>query len=220
MKICNKCKVTILDDTELCPLCRHALAGEEGGLRSYPDAIGSIKKARMLENIVLFLSLVAATAMIITNILVDASFLWSFIGVLALVYVNAVLRIAILGRSGYQAKVYGLVFLALLILLGIDYITGFRGWSLAFVFPGGIMGVDLALLILMLVNRRNWQSYMLPQLVMFLLSLLSILFVLVGWNRHPLVGLIASAVTLFVFLGTLILGDRRARDEMKRRFHI
>jgi hypothetical protein len=31
---------------------------------------------------------------------------------------------------------------------------------------------------------------------------------------------IACAASVFIFLGTLIIGDERARTEMKRRFHI
>lgn len=65
-----------------------------------------------------------------------------------------------LGKSGYLAKTVCLVLLAIVMLLGIDYLTGYRRWSLDYVFPGGIIAIDLALFILILINRRNWQSYM------------------------------------------------------------
>lgn len=220
MKTCPKCNVKILDDTDRCPLCRHALSGPEGGLHSYPDAVRSIRKARMLENMFLFLSVIGGFAMVCVNYLVNPDYWWSLIGILALIYINVVLRYAILGRSGYQAKVYGLVILALLMLEGIDFLTGDRGWALSYVYPSGIMALEVTILILMLVNRRNWQSYMLPQIMVFLMSLLSFVFYWTGLVTHMTVAFVAMIFTLFSFLGTLILGDQRARNEMKRRFHI
>ncbi len=59
-------------------------------------------------------------------------------------------------------------------LLGIDYLTGYRRWSLDYVFPGGIIAIDLALFILILINRRNWQSYMMSELLTILLSIVPV----------------------------------------------
>ena len=38
------------------------------------------------------------------------------------------------------------------------------GWALTFVFPSAILAMVLATIILMIVNIRNWQSYMMMQL--------------------------------------------------------
>lgn len=59
-------------------------------------------------------------------------------------------------------------------LLGIDYLTGYRRWSLDYVLPGGIIAIDLALFILILINRRNWQSYMMSELLTILLSIVPV----------------------------------------------
>ena len=117
MKTCPKCNV-----------CRHALSGPDGGLRSYPDAVGSIRRARLFENMVLFLSVIAGIVALYLNYKLSHTNWWSLIVVLSLFYVNVVIRYAILGRSGYQSKVYGLLVIALLVLEGIDYLTGFEGW--------------------------------------------------------------------------------------------
>ena len=51
-----------------------------------------------------------------------------------------------------------------LFLEGIDLLTGASGWALTFVFPSAILAMVLATIILMIVNIRNWQSYMMMQL--------------------------------------------------------
>ena len=73
---------------------------------------------------------------------------------------------------------------------------------------------------LMCVNRRNWQSYIMWQIFMILCSFVPIILYLTGIIYVPYLALAALGTSVFLFLGTLIIGDRRARVELKRRFHI
>ena len=159
MNRCQKCNVVILDDTDRCPLCQHVLEtdGTKGENR-YPDAIEVTRRFRFLENLVLFLSIVVETILVIINYTVDKDVAWSLIAGNILLYLNVVLRMAVLGKSGYMAKTVSLILLAVVLLLGIDYLTGYNRWSLDYVFPGGILAIDVTLLVLILVNRSNWQS--------------------------------------------------------------
>ena len=210
-----------MDDTDRCPLCKHVLeSGDEPSVDAYPNAIGVNRRFRLLENILLFLSIVAACLMVAINHITDPEVAWSLVACLVLVYANAVLRMAILGKSGYMFKTLSLVILAVLMLLGIDYLTGYRGWSLDYVLPLGVLLIDLALFVLTLVNRRNWQSYMMAQILAILLSMIPVGLRLGGIIRFPYLVWIAFAASVFLFLGTLIIGDRRARTELKRRFHV
>ena len=210
-----------MDDTDRCPLCKNVLDSTgEPGVNTYPNAIGVNRKFRLLENLLLFLSIVAGCLMIAINHMLDADIAWSLVVCLILIYANAVLRMAIIGKYGYMFKTLSLVILAVLMLLGIDYLTGYKGWSLDYVLPLGVLLIDLALLILTLVNRRNWQSYMMWQIFMILCSIVPVILIFTGIVTAQLFALIAFAFSLFLFLGTLIIGDRRARVELKRRFHV
>lgn len=101
-----------------------------------PDAIATARKFRFVENLVLFISIVAECLLIAINFQVDREVAWSLVIGIILLYGNVVLRMAILGKSGYLAKTVCLVLLAIVMLLGIDYLTGYRRWSLDYVFPG------------------------------------------------------------------------------------
>ena len=221
MNRCQKCNVVILDDTDRCPLCQHVLEtdGTKGENR-YPDAIEVTRRFRFLENLVLFLSIVVETILVIINYTVDKDVAWSLIAGNILLYLNVVLRMAVLGKSGYMAKTVSLILLAVVLLLGIDYLTGYRRWSLDYVLPGGIIAIDLALFILILINRRNWQSYMMAEILTVLLSIIPVVLVACHVMTFPYLAWMSLGASVFLFLGTLILGDRRARTELKRRFHI
>jgi hypothetical protein len=193
--------------------------GTEGAER-YPQAWVVVRRFHLLENIILFLSILAEGVLIIINYLVTPFFVWSVIVGLILIYGNVVLRLAIIGKSGYMFKTISLVIIAIAILVAIDYLTGYNRWSLNYVMPAGVLLMDVGILVLMVVNRRNWQSYMMVQLFTILLSIIPVILLAVGEVTFSYLTVIACAVSVFIFLGTLIIGDQRARTEMKRRFHI
>ncbi len=221
MSKCIKCNIEILDPGEKCPLC-NAVLERSGETRKamYPNARKSVRRFRMLENIVLFASIVVMAGLILANYLATPFVSWTIIIGLLLLYANVTLRLAILGQSGYMMKTMLMIFLGLAILLDIDALTGQNGWAVNYVLPAGAMLVDLVLLVLIIVNRYNWQSYLVLELVQILWSLALFLLILFGVITHPTVSAVAIALSVLLFLGTLIIGDRPAREELKRRFHL
>lgn len=221
MSKCKNCGVEILDRTQKCPFCQCVLETGDGGPEPmYPDVRVTVRRFRFFENLVLFLSILAETVLLAINYMMDSAMWWSLIVGLILIYANVVLRLAVVGRSGYQFKTVSLVVMAVLILLLIDYLTSYRGWAVNYVYPSAVLLMDLGILVLMIVNHRNWQSYMMIQLLTILMSLVPVILLAVGVVTFPYLALIALFVSVFLFLGTLILGDQRARTELKRRFHI
>lgn len=221
MSKCKNCGVEILDPTDKCPFCHWVLDPDRSKKEAmYPDARIMFRKFHFLENLVLFLSIVTFAIVAGINFWLNPDFLWSFVVGLALIYVNVILRFAIIGKSGYQIKTISLLIVAIVLLVGIDYLTGYHGWALNFAFPSAILLLDLGIVILMIVNRRNWQSYMMIQILSVLLSLIPVILFFTGIISFAPLVFIALAASAFLFLGTLILGDQRARNELKRRFYI
>lgn len=194
-------------------------ASHDNGMR-YPDVKGASRKYRLLENIILFLSIVGQIVLTTVDYMTDHEINWSFIVLLVVIYANVTLRLAIVGRNGYIFKIVSTFVFTVLFLEGIDLLTGASGWALTFVFPSAILAMVLATIILMIVNIRNWQSYMMMQLFLVLMSVIAMILVAVKVIWFPYLAMGAMGASLFLFLGTLIIGDKRARTELKRRFHI
>ena len=221
MSRCKKCNIELLDDTDKCPLCHPVLEKDANpGKNMYPNARNTAKKYRFASNLLLFASIMTETVLVYINCLVDTHFWWSFIVGLVLIYGNVIVRLAIVGKSDYRFKILSLTFMAVVFLVGIDFLTGYRGWSVNYILPAGIMVIDLGVLLLMAINRRNWQSYMMIQLLMILLSIVPVVLLALQVIHFPYLAIGAMGLSLFIFLGTLILGDQRARTELKRRFHV
>lgn len=194
-------------------------ASHDNGTR-YPDVKGASRKYRLLENIILFLSIVGQIVLTTVDYMTDREINWSFIVLLVVIYANVTLRLAIVGRNGYIFKIVSTFVFTVLFLEGIDLLTGASGWALTFVFPSAILAMVIATIILMIVNIRNWQSYMMMQLFLVSMSVIAMILVAVKVIWFPYLAMGAMGASLFLFLGTLIIGDKRARTELKRRFHI
>lgn len=220
MSKCRQCNIEILDETERCPLCNSVLEYTVDVEDMYPNVRMMSRKLMLISRIYLFCAIITEVILVYINIESDSQTWWSLIVGFSLLYVYMLIRFAILGKSGYKSKISILTVIAILMSVAADFVVGYQGWAVNYVLPSGILFIDAGILVMMIVNRRNWQSYMMWQLLMILCSIIPLVFSLVGIATSPLYGLLAFASSVFLFLGTLIIGDRKARTELKRRFHI
>ena len=217
MSRCKQCNVEILDETERCPLCHSVLEKTVEVENMYPNVRTMTRRLALLSRIYLFVAILVEALLIYLNVLSDSEMFWSAIPGLAMLYGYLVLRYAILGKSGYKGKIIVLTLIAILMVVAIDFVVGYRGWSVNYALPSAILLVDAGILVLMCINRRNWQSYMMWQI---LCSVVPLVLYAVGIVTAPILALLAFAFSTALFLGTLIIGDRRARTELRRRFHV
>lgn len=219
MAKCIKCGVEILNETASCPLCCSVLEHTDEMENMYPDARVAMKRRVFFSRVYLFCGIVAEAMLVAIDAMNKPSIWWSAITGLIILYGYLVLRYAIIGKSGYRSKVTVLSLIALLSIIAVDFIIGYRGWSVDYVLPAGIVLMDAAILSCMLINKRNWQSYILWLLAMVLVSLIPMHLNLLELENNRALAFAPLAFSLAAFLGTLILGGRRAFVELSRRFH-
>lgn len=218
---CKQCKIEIKDNTQICPLCKCVTEQDQSSENGYPDIRFRARKLYLVVRILLFAAILAQVLLVYLNYKYFAGIYWSVITGAGFSYLYFVARFAILNdNAGYRSKFLTLTFLGILYVILIDYVVGYHGWSVNFVLPGGLLFVDLFIVVLMFVNRRNWQSYLMLELGMIFLSAVPLLLIWLGIVTETFISGFAFTVSVLLFLGTLIIGDRRARSELKRRFHI
>lgn len=145
---------------------------------------------------------------------------WDYMVGGCLLYLMFTFHASFLGKRGYQFKMIAQTIGALLLVVLIDIILGFHGWSLNYVVPGAFVLIDVAILILMLVNSRNWQSYIPIQILVAGLSLSSLVFYSTRFMTEWLPAMLGFFVVCVIFVCTLLVGGKRAVAELRRRFHV
>lgn len=226
MNKCKRCGVRVLDDTLICPLCHTVLTEEKEDEQEYagdyPNVKQKTRKFHRAGRILLFLSLVLEAALILVNYLTFSSFpkCWSAITGGIIAYLILTLWDLLSRRQGHIQKIYMHIFVVMGLLLLIDVSLGWKGWSLEFGLPCMIYGLVAAIVICMAINSSSWQNYVLMQLAAVCLSVIDVVLHFTGFFHHIVLAWTALGLSVLLWSGTMIIGDRKAKNELKRKFHI
>jgi len=220
VKKCNLCNVTIKDETDHCPLCGGVLDGDSPGHNTYPNVLKKERAINLIFRVMLFVAIVAVIISIYINLHTNVSFPWSLIVTFSFIYALIILYMFVKENAGYRVRLFGTCASGVVLVVLTDYILGFKRWSLNFVFPAVIIFVVLSLLVLMIINHRNWQSYIVLILAMVLISLIPIILSFLDVITIPFLANIAFGFSVFSALGVIILGGPRVKNELYRRFHV
>lgn len=218
---CNNCRINVVDETNICPLCRCVLEKDGEARMHYPNIIKKRRKLQLASRIYLFLAIITEAVLIYFNITLYPQFLWCIIPGCLMACVYLTLYYFVNGtRSSYGADIV-LALIALVSMLDImDKMLGDYGWSFNYVQPALIISANLLIFILILTHPHGWQSYVMTQLLLVLISLAAVPLILAHQVTHPLISAIAIGSSVLCFIGTIILGGSRTKEEIYRRFHI
>lgn len=222
MKECKKCKVEVLDDTMVCPLCKSVLevTGEEKESTGYPNVRAVSRKLNFIVRLYSFLAIITEAVLIIINYLNFHGIWWSAISGISILYFYITLKYSLQKNNGYKTVILIQIIGAVLLVIAADNIVGYRGWSVNYVLPSAVLLLDVTIIMLMIFNTSNWQSYILMQILTVIVSFVCILLWRFEVITSPILTFVAMASSLCMLLGTLIFGDRKAKAELKRRFHV
>lgn len=236
MQYCKNCDVFVHhNQNHICPLCQSVLQREEEldeqkkqniepiCTAGYPPAQAAKKKYATLLRICTYVGVIVMVLLAAINYMIydKVPVMWSIIGNAGILYLLFTLRYSIFnGDEGIVMKIatQSVIVMALCIL--IDYVLGFAGWSFDYAIPCTIFVVDALVLLLMLIDIKNWQNYILLQMMMVGIAVILVLLAIPNIVKSTLLPMIAAVVSILLFLGTWIFGGKRADLEIRRRFHI
>jgi hypothetical protein len=222
MKRCNKCNIEIVEDVGVCPLCQHGLeqVTADSKIPMYPKIEFDKQKFILLIRVFMFISIILAAGLIVINIATYNGLWWSLICVGAIVYFWITVRYSIQNNTNRAAKILVQTIAGMGLCLLIDIVTGYHGWSINYVIPAIILVAYFAIVVLMIVNFMSWQSYLLFQITLVLFSVILVGLYFLNIITEPVVSFVTVGITLVIFVGTIVFGDKKAKTELIRRFHI
>ena len=241
MSKCRRCNIDVLDYSLSCPLCNGVLeydeekdslekkdfldhspkSGEISKSVMYPDITPAIKRMRFVIKLTIFCSIIVEGILIFINYMTYSNVKWSALCGAGLAYACFSMIYSFRHNKSHRKKIMVQSILIMPVLILIDYILGYTGWSIDFAIPCVILILDIAILVLMIINSSNWQSYILLQVYILIICGILTIFMVAGlFFRHNFFMIIADLASVLLLIGTLVFGDRPATTELKRRFHI
>ncbi len=224
MSNCRNCGVEIRDSSQICPLCRSVTEHPDGErteqIYPYLSAEKEIRKMQRALSIYVAAAIAAEVILCLVDFWIRGSVGWVILTGIFFAYGYLTLKVSISMHTGYRLIVFLQCVLGVAVLFAIDVVSGYRGWSLTYVIPAACMLIDLAVVVMMIVNIRDWQSYIPFQILIIAFSILPFVLYPFGLVRHLIFPLIGMSAAVLVFAATMIVGGRRAREELYRRFHV
>ena len=155
----------------------------------------------------------------VVNVATFSGLWWSGIAGFGILYAWLTLRYSILRHAnlGKSLMIQTIGMGALLVI--IDWVLGFQGWSVNYAVPALILFADAAVVFLMIVNRMNWQSYFMYEIAITVFSFIPLILWALGFVTRPFLTIITVMITVMVLITTIWGGKRRFRSELARRFH-
>lgn len=222
MAKCLKCNINITDNSMICPLCQHILEPVPGEVlkNTYPNIEQQRKKMIVALRIYAFVAIVAELLLTIINLHFFNGIYWCIITGVALLYAYLTIWFSFHKNADYRIKLLFQACSGIILLIAVDFVYSFRGWSVYASLPIIILALDALTFILMIINRKNYESFLWLMLISIALSVIPIIFYRLGYT-HPLnLTFTALGVSVIEFLGTFIIGGQKARIELQRRFHV
>lgn len=221
MNRCKRCDIQIVNDTEVCPLCGNVLTKEgDEQFDAYPDIRYKIKLLKRLVTVSVYFLIVLEIAFCLLDYYMDYKMGWSLVTGVCFVYVIFTLLYSFNHKNSHIRKIFMQFAAGLVLMLLLDSVTGGIGWSVVYGIPFAVLFLDAILVICMLVNFSDWQSYLLVQIFALAVSFVMLLLYFVGVTKGPVLPWTSFGVSAMIFSFCLISGYRKAGNELKRRFYI
>lgn len=213
---CNKCKVDV--DDKVCPLCHNATEQiqKENDLVGYPFVKIRMSKRALASKMYLAIQAICTFILLAVDYHFSNTLYWSVVGIVSIFLGYIIMQIFFNSLPSVFAKISKSVCAFSLYLFFLDYfLKTDSGWSIEYVMPILIIGETVLTFFFTTINHKNFQNYMIAQIVTIILAIISFF---IGSNFYLALTSIVLSVLLFVC--TLLFGGLKGTSEIRRRFHI
>lgn len=185
----------------------------------YPKKI-SANNGEIIIKIFLSVSIAIAIILTIINKLTTPNVPWAALANSGIIYIWIVVIYSIHRNVNIAGHVLLQTIAISLLTVYIDYRLGFQGWSLSLSIPIILIVANLTMLILTIVSYKKYLRYAIYQLFILLFSILPAILIGEKIVTDPIMGIIASGVSLLNLIITIILSAKDLKEAIKRKFHL
>lgn len=221
MRHCNNCKVDILGDWEICPLCLCPLQTQSVAEQESPFPDISLRFHKHLAvKILTFLSVIMVALSFIVYRIWPTYTNWPWLVLFGMLSMWLIVGAIIQKRRNIaKSIVYQIALLSLLSVLW-DYYIGWSGWSINYAIPIICSSALAAMFVSVRVVELVVGDYILYLLIAALLALIPLSFILLGWLSHPIPSFISVCLSIIMLVAILTFRGRVIAAELQKRMHI
>lgn len=220
MKYCKSCRVGITGGNHVCPLCKNELDHGDNNTNVFPVIPSIYEQQHILFKILAFISVLASSTCLIINYLLSNTFDWSIIVIIGIIFFWVNLISSINKRNNPNSIIFNQVLIVSICCIILDYMMGFKLWSITYVLPflctGAMIEMSVASLILK-YPMHKCIAYLLGTSIIGILQIVFILFKVIDVIWPSIICFFLSIVMINTIL---LFCNKKCRRELKKKFHI
>ena len=185
----------------------------------YPKKVNA-SKGEIITRIMLAISIIVAIVLTIINKITNPNIPWAALANSGIIYIWIITIYSIHRNINIAGHVVLQTIAVSILTVFIDYKIGFRGWSLSIAIPIILIIANLAMLILTIVSHKKYLRYAIYQLCILIFSILPAILIGERMVKEPIMGIIATGISILNLIITIILSAKDLKEAVKRKFHM
>ncbi len=185
----------------------------------FPETEGKVKEEAKFFQWVSFIAVVLGVLAVTLNILILPTRLWSLFAL------GGIFSMWLAVTMGYQKRrnllknsMWQLLIISIVSIIW-DLITGWRGWSLDYVFPGLTLLIMIFMLTMTKIQQLKTHEYMTYYFMAGCSGLLPIVPMIFGLLNHQLLSVLCMGISVIFLMALLIFRKKDLLTELQKKFH-
>ncbi len=185
----------------------------------YPE-ISNIKKSNRILKILMLVSVAISVILLIINAFIKPDLHWSLLFIVGIIYIWITTIYSIKKNVNIASHVMLQMLCVSILIILIDMIIGYKGWSLIIGIPIIAIIANLTMLILTIISRKKYVKYVIYQAIIFLFTLGLLVLILVGVIKINTLYIIAFGISIMSMIMSFSLCGKQIIDELNKRLHV
>ncbi|EKV57342.1 DUF6320 domain-containing protein [Brachyspira hampsonii] len=164
MSYCNNCRLKIKTNRNICPLCLKELNNNNDNMmineeyHSY-EWFYKMQKKINSKKIVLLSSLTMIIVLIIVNISTNSKYNWAVISIISILCAYFTFICFTANTLYLRQKLIIEFFILIPLVIVVDIFSGFHKWSFNYVIPFLALGLNIAMFLIAIIDRKYFNEY-------------------------------------------------------------
>ena len=185
----------------------------------YPQKLSN-KKNNLIIKLGLLIAILIIILLSIINIFTSPEIPWAAIANGGIIYILAILFYSIKKKINIAGHVllHGVAFSSMAVY--IDYLFGFKAWSINIIIPIIIIVSNIAMFILTIICHKQFIKYAIYQLLIVVFSIIPIILIAEGLIQNRILSIIAIIISVINFIVSLVWCTKDIKETVIRKFHM
>ena len=161
----------------------------------YPKKLSS-KKGELILKICIISSILMARVLFIINKALTPQIPWAALTNAGIVYIWVTVLYAINKNINIAGHVLVQTIVISILSIYIDYMLGFRGWSINIAIPILIIISNITMLVLTIVSHKKYIKYAIYQLVIVIFSMIPVVLMHENYINNKVLTIVATGISI------------------------